>query len=117
VLGNSATSTASFLSGHCARESPSSTAESISSDAVTVLTVDAPTISHPCPQRPKEGDLMSNATLSPEDELERARADYLAVSRGGHLYSTEDEHLRAESDAWERLERALAAVKNPEQEG
>lgn len=55
---------------------------------------------------------MSNATMSPEDELERARADYLAVSRGGHLYASEDEHLRAERDAWERLERALAAVRD-----
>jgi hypothetical protein len=60
---------------------------------------------------------MSNATLSPEDELERARADYLAISRGSHLYSSEDEHLRAENDAWERLERALAAVKNAEPTG
>lgn len=40
---------------------------------------------------------------SPEDELERAMADYLRVSRGAHLYSSEDDHLRAEQAAWDRL--------------
>ena len=39
---------------------------------------------------------------SPEDELERAMADYLRVSRGAHLYASEDEHLRAEQAAWDR---------------
>lgn len=46
----------------------------------------------------------------PQDELERARSDYLAVSRGAHLYA-EDDHATAESRAWERLERALMAVQ------
>lgn len=49
---------------------------------------------------------------TPEEELERARADYLSVSRGGHLYSSESDHLRAERLAWERLEGALAAVRD-----
>jgi hypothetical protein len=30
-------------------------------------------------------------------------ADYLRVSRGAHLYASEDEHLRAEQAAWDRL--------------
>lgn len=30
-------------------------------------------------------------------------ADYLRVSRGAHLYASEDEHLRAEEAAWVRL--------------
>ncbi len=40
---------------------------------------------------------------SPEEELERAMADYLRVSRGGHLYASDDEHQRAEEAAWGRL--------------
>jgi hypothetical protein len=43
----------------------------------------------------------------PEQELERAMADYLRVSRGAHLYASEDDHLRAEEAAWTRLEAAL----------
>ena len=39
----------------------------------------------------------------PEEELERAMADYLRVSRGAHLYASEDEHQRAEEAAWDRL--------------
>lgn len=56
---------------------------------------------------------MTNATLTrgAQGDLERARADYLAVSRSGHVYSSEAEHLRAERIAWERLERALAVVR------
>lgn len=46
-----------------------------------------------------------------QDELERARSDYLSVSRGAHLYATETAHAEAESRAWERLERALMAVQ------
>ena len=44
-------------------------------------------------------------------ELDRARSDCLAVSRGAHLYGTELAHAEAESRAWERLERALMAVQ------
>lgn len=56
---------------------------------------------------------MTQATMTrpPRQELERARLDYLAVSRSGHLYTSDSEHLRAERVAWERLERALAAVR------
>jgi hypothetical protein len=52
----------------------------------------------------------SSAT-SAERELDRARSDYLAVSRGAHLYATEDDHAEAERRAWERLERALMTVQ------
>lgn len=48
---------------------------------------------------------------SPEDELERAMADYLRVSRGAHLYASEDEHLRAEQAAWDRLVAARELVE------
>jgi hypothetical protein len=41
--------------------------------------------------------------LSPDEELERAMADYLRVSRGAHLYASGDEHQRAEEAAWDRL--------------
>jgi len=44
-------------------------------------------------------------------DLDRARSDYLAVSRGAHLYASEDDHLRAEDLAWERLEQARLAVE------
>ncbi len=40
---------------------------------------------------------------SPEEALERAMADYLRVSRGAHLYASEEEHQRAEEVAWDRL--------------
>lgn len=42
----------------------------------------------------------------PQAALERARSDYLAVSRGAHLYSSPREHERAEELAWERLVNA-----------
>ena len=42
----------------------------------------------------------------PHAALERARSDYLAVSRGAHLYSSALEHERAEEIAWERLVEA-----------
>ncbi len=48
---------------------------------------------------------------SPEDELERAMADYLRVSRGSHLYASEDDHLRAEQSAWDRLVAAREMVE------
>ena len=44
-------------------------------------------------------------------QLERARSDYLAVSRGASLSATEHDHAEAEARAWERLERALMAVQ------
>lgn len=49
-----------------------------------------------------------------EADLERARSDYLAVSRNAHLYANEAAHAEAESRAWERLEGALAAMPEPE---
>jgi hypothetical protein len=49
-------------------------------------------------------------------ELERARDDYLAVSRGAHLYSSPGDHEEAERRAWERLELALAAAHRVEQQ-
>ncbi|MSO44821.1 MAG: hypothetical protein EXQ74_05915 [Thermoleophilia bacterium] len=49
--------------------------------------------------------------LSPDEELERAMADYLCVSRGAHLYASEDEHLRAEETAWDRLVAVRALVE------
>lgn len=48
--------------------------------------------------------------LTASEELERARDDYLAVSRGAHLYASPLDHEEAERRAWERLELALAAV-------
>lgn len=55
---------------------------------------------------------MPTTAHSPIDEFERARADYLAVSRSGHLYASQDEHSRLEAEAWERLERAHAALED-----
>ncbi|MDA3005549.1 MAG: hypothetical protein O3B97_02670 [Actinomycetota bacterium] len=37
------------------------------------------------------------------EELERAMADYLAISRGSHLYATSDAHAAAEEKAWQRM--------------
>jgi hypothetical protein len=39
--------------------------------------------------------------------LERAQTDYLAVSRGRHLYASDADHAAAEARAWERLEEAV----------
>ena len=48
------------------------------------------------------------------EELERAMADYLAVSRGSHLYADAEAHAAAEEKAWERMmtlrDRADAAA-------
>jgi hypothetical protein len=38
-----------------------------------------------------------------QEELERAMADYLAISRGSHLYATSDAHAVAEEKAWDRM--------------
>ena len=60
---------------------------------------------------------MANTTThSVTAELERARTDYLAVSRGAHLYSSPMDHEEAERRAWERLELALAAAQAVEQQ-
>ena len=37
------------------------------------------------------------------EELERAMADYLAISRGSHLYADAEAHAAAEQKAWERM--------------
>ncbi|MFM9018741.1 MAG: hypothetical protein ACKORG_04770 [Actinomycetota bacterium] len=48
------------------------------------------------------------------EELERAMADYLAISRGSHLYADAESHAAAEQKAWERMmtlrDRADAAA-------
>ncbi len=49
--------------------------------------------------------------IDPVADLERARSDYLAVSRGAHMYATQADHMRAEEMAWERLEKARAAAE------
>ena len=60
---------------------------------------------------------MTDTTLlSVAAELERARTDYLAVSRGAHLYASPGDHQEAERRAWERLELALAAAQQSEQQ-
>ena len=43
-------------------------------------------------------------------ELERAKADYLAISRNAHLYASPEAHAQAEQAAWERLQNAVAAA-------
>lgn len=45
-----------------------------------------------------------------QDEVERARSDYLAVSRNGSLYADPDARDRAEEVAWGRLQDALRAL-------
>ncbi|MCU0309261.1 MAG: hypothetical protein MUE51_16145 [Thermoleophilia bacterium] len=56
--------------------------------------------------------MSSLATVTAADSplVERAMSDYLAVSRGAHLYATPDDHERAEARAWERLVAARAAA-------
>lgn len=52
-------------------------------------------------------------TISAQDaaqRLERATADYLAISRGANLYASADEHERAEDQAWDRLQEARATA-------
>jgi hypothetical protein len=55
-------------------------------------------------------EVPTRSPRSPEEELERAMADYLRVSRGAHLYASEDEHRRAEEAAWDRLAAARGMV-------
>jgi hypothetical protein len=47
-------------------------------------------------------------SVNPQADVERARADYLAVSRCAHLYASGDDYERAEAAAWERLDDAIA---------
>lgn len=49
--------------------------------------------------------------VDPQVVLERAQSDYLAVSRGGHLFASPDEHRRAEELAWERLQAAERSLR------
>ena len=49
--------------------------------------------------------------IDPLADLERARSDDLAVSRGAHMYATPADHMRAEEMAWERLEKARIAAE------
>jgi hypothetical protein len=44
-------------------------------------------------------------------EVERARSDYLAVSRNGALYGDPRAHQVAEERAWDRLQSALRALE------
>ncbi len=60
--------------------------------------------------------MTDTTTQSVTAELERARTDYLAVSRGAHLYSSPMDHEEAERRAWERLELALAAAQAAERQ-
>ena len=45
--------------------------------------------------------------------LERAVSDYLAISRNGHLYSSDMSREMAEASAWERMQDALRAKGLP----
>lgn len=40
--------------------------------------------------------------------VERAKRDYLAVSRAKDLYADRDAYERAEADAWHKLQEAVA---------
>jgi hypothetical protein len=45
--------------------------------------------------------------ITEQSALERARTDYLAVSRGRHLYATDADHAVAEERAWDKLQEVL----------
>ena len=47
-------------------------------------------------------------------EVERARSDYLSISRGAALFGDATAHDRAEERAWERLRAALDALAEAE---
>jgi len=66
------------------------------------------------PHRERGHFMDRNSQPEAQAELDRARSDYLAVSRGAHLYGNEIAHAEAESRAWERLERALMGVQSVE---
>jgi hypothetical protein len=54
----------------------------------------------------------SENTIAPstatQADVDRARADYLAVSKNAHMYGSTEEYERAEAAAWERLEASIA---------
>jgi hypothetical protein len=52
-------------------------------------------------------DVATAPDQSPQAEVERARSDYLAVSRCAHLYASPEDYDAAERSAWERLRSAL----------
>ncbi len=55
-------------------------------------------------------DRLQMTTLTDADKtLERAISDYLAVSRSSNLYEP-DEYVKAEQEAWERLQAARDAA-------
>jgi hypothetical protein len=68
-------------------------------------------VSGPIPTAKGGTSMDRNTQPEAQAELDRARSDYLAVSRGAHLYGNDVAHADAESRAWERLERALMAVQ------
>ena len=49
----------------------------------------------------------------PIDDLDRARSDYLAVSRNAHLYSSPRDHEEAEARAWEEAHGLEWTVPSP----
>ncbi|MEW6582205.1 MAG: hypothetical protein AB1416_05540 [Actinomycetota bacterium] len=55
-----------------------------------------------------ESHTATSPAPDPAAEVERARSDYLAVSRCAHLYASDEDYDQAERAAWERLEAALA---------
>ncbi len=57
---------------------------------------------------------LAYAFRNPRQELERAVADYLAVSRGSHLYADAEAHALAEQRAWERMMELKARVERGE---
>lgn len=54
-------------------------------------------------------DLVASPT--PEAALRRATSDYLAISRGAHLYSSPEAHAQAEQKAWDRMQQVRAQVE------
>lgn len=55
---------------------------------------------------------MTAVAPSPVSELERAKTDYLAISRNAQLYSSPEAHAQAEQAAWERLQNAVVAAES-----
>lgn len=43
----------------------------------------------------------------PQDELERAKSDYLHISRNAHIYVDTAAYEKAEEKAWQRLIEAI----------
>jgi len=57
---------------------------------------------------------MDKSGRSEAEILARASADYLAISRGRHLYASAEDHARAEERAWARLVEANEACARAE---